>query len=162
MKSDAKYKKWNLMLQEDDKRLREALQHLTQSEALIQDVLSRFSEDQGKTMITYQELSDIAFDIWLNVSPGVRFKRVQHPQKPLYFITEMHPELTKDHCAVFGLQQHDCKEICEIKTGHLIEILENNKHYSQGDKVFYPAFYKHKPSASVYSVYSVEFINEEN
>jgi hypothetical protein len=162
MKANEKYQKWNQMCQEDDKRLREALQHLTQSELLIQDVLSRFSEDQGKTMITYQELSEIAFDLWFKVSPGVRFKRVQHPKKPLYFITEMYPELTEDHQAVFGLQQHDCKEVCEVKTGHLIEVLENNKLYSQGDKVFYPAFYKHKPRATVYSVYGVEFINEEN
>jgi hypothetical protein len=72
----------------------------------------------------------------------------------------MHPKLTENKRAIFGLQLYNCKQICEIKSGHLIETLENNKHYSKGEKVFYPAFYKHKPSALIDSVYAVEFIKE--
>ena len=161
MKSDEKYKKWKLMRQEDAERLSQAVLYLNQSETLIKDVLNRFSIDQGRTVITYEELSNIAFDVWLHPSPGVRFKRVKHPEKPVYFITEMRPEETNDNLAVFGLHQHDCKEICEVKEGHLIEILERNKNYAEGDKVFYPAFYKHKPCAKTFSVYGVEFISKQ-
>jgi len=157
MKSDEKYKKWDLIRQEDAKRLHQAILYLNQSETLIKDVLNRFSTDQGKTVITYEELSNIAFDVWLHPSPGVRFKRVKHPEKPVYFITEMRPEETDDNIAMFGLHQHDCKEICEVKEGHLIEMLERNKSYTEGDKVFYPAFYRHKPCAKTFSVYRVEF-----
>ena len=161
MKSDEKYKKWDLIRQEDARRLQEATIHLHQSEQLIEEVLNRFCEDQGKTTVSYEEPSNIAFDVWLYPSPGVRFKRVEHKDKPLYFITEMNPEETDDNLAIFGLHQHDCKEICEVKEGHLIEILERNKHYSKGDKVFYPAFYRHKPSAKIFSIYGVEFILNE-
>lgn len=161
MKSDEKYKKWDLIRQEDAKRLRQAILYLNQSETLVKDVLNRFSEDQGKTVISYDELSNIAFDVWLHPSPGVRFKRVRHTEKPVYFITEMHPEETEDNLAVFGLHQHDCKEICEVKEGHLVEMLERNKNYTKGDKVFYPAFYRHKPSAKIFSVYGVEFISKD-
>ena len=158
MKTDEKYKKWDLIRQEDARRLQQAILYLNQSETLIKDVLNRFSEDQGKTIISYEELSKIAYDVWLHPSPGVRFKRVRHKDKPLYFITEMNPKENQDNLSVFGLHQHDCKEICEVQEGHLIEMLERNKVYSKGDKVFYPAYYRHKPSAKILSVYGVEFI----
>lgn len=160
-KTDEKYKKWDLIRQEDAKRLQEAILHLNQSEELIQDVLNRLSEDQGKTVISYEKLCDITYDVWLHPSPGVRFKRIKHPEKPLYFITEMRPEETHDNLAIFGLHEHNCKEICEVKEGHLIEMLERNKHYAKGEKVFYPAYYRHKPSAKIFSIYGVEFIPEE-
>lgn len=161
MKTNDKYKKWDLVRQEYDEKLRETLSHLNQSEELIKDLLTRFSEDQGKTMISYKELSEITFNIWLPVSPGVRFKRVKHPDKPLWFITEMNPKETENGIASFGIQMHDCKEFCKIKEGHLIELLERKKQYSAGEKVIYPKNYQHKPSASVYSIYEVEFIPEQ-
>ena len=138
MKSDEKYKKWNLIRQEDARRLSQAMLYLHESEIIIEDVLNRFSEDQGETIITYQELANITFDVWLYPSPGVRFKRIKHPDKPVCFLTEMDPKSTSDGHAIFGLHQHNCKEICEVKKGHLIEMLERNKVYSKGDKVFYP------------------------
>jgi hypothetical protein len=161
MKSEDKYKKWDLIRQEDERRLREAMLHLHQSENLIQEVLSKLSDDQGRTLVTYEELSGLDYDIWFDVSSGVRLQRKRHPGDNLYFITEMHPEKTIDKRAVFGLQQHDCKEICEVIEGHLIEVLERNKLYTKGDKVFYPSYYMHKPSATQFSVYGVELIKEK-
>ena len=158
MKTDDKYKQWDLVRQQFDARIEKHLTSLSESETLTHDILSRFSGDQGKTMISYKELSEFEFDVWFPVSCGVRFKRVKNTKKPVYFITEMDPSKTENGIAEFGIQKHDCKELCKVKEGHLIEILERKKRYSKGEKVIYPPFYRHKPSASVYSIYGVEFI----
>ena len=158
MKTDEKYKQWDLARQQFDERIEKQLFSLSETETLTQDILTRFSGDQGKTMITYKELSEFEFETWFPVSCGVRFKRVKHATKPMYFITEMDPSKTENGIAEFGIQKHDCKEFCKVKEGHLIEILERSKYYSKGEKVIYPAFYRHKPSASIFSVYGVEFI----
>ena len=157
-KTDDKYKQWKSAICRNDEANKKAMLTLKENELLIDDVISRFREDQGRSMITYDELKSVEFNKWIQVNEGVKFKRVYHPTKPVFFHTEMHPEKTILKTACFGLQEHDCKEVCRIITGHLIETLESGKMYEKNDVVIYPAFYKHRPASNVYAFYEVEFI----
>lgn len=124
----------------------------------IMSTLDSFSSDIGSSMISYSQLSLMSFDEWFDLGQGVRFMRVNHPEKELFFITEMNPKAEFNLKAVFGIQKHDCKEVVCILEGELIETMENGKRYTKGDTVIYPPNFLHKPFATVFSRYSVEFI----
>lgn len=122
----------------------------------VMDIFS--GEEKEDILITRERLESFKYNEWIDVSPGVRFKRIRDKSKPLYFITEMRPVQTERGRAKFGVHFHDCKEIVEILEGELIEPFECHKKYVVGEKVFYPKNYKHKPYATIKSVYLVEFV----
>lgn len=158
MSVEEKYQKWREASIKNDEIERQALLKLEQTEVIIEDIIARFSRDQGRTLITYKDLISIEFNVWIRVNEGVKFMRIEHPTKPAFFHTVMEPELTENKVAEFGLQEHDCKEKGRVIEGELIETLEGNKTYKVDDEFIYPPFYKHKPKAYLYSVYEVEFI----
>lgn len=110
--------------------------------------------------IKWEDLIDIEFDKWMVLeNRGVKFKRVFHPEKECYFITEMDPELSNKKYAYFGLQVHNCKEIGEVLEGHLVELTENRKEYVVGDIFIFPKDFRHKPISYINAKYGVEFLN---
>ena len=129
-----------------------------------ENIRLKFASDEPD-YITYNDLMNVKLDVW-NVleGKGIRFMRKYHPEKECFFITEMIPEKgIKPNqglmFAEFGLQVHNCKEIGRVIKGHLIELVETGKEYMVGDTFIYPRNFKHKPIATVKSVYEVEFIN---
>lgn len=125
----------------------------------IKEILNTFKNNDGSAMVTYESLSRMEFDKWFDLENGVKFMRIEHPTKEVFFITEMNPEESSDGIARFGKQEHDCKEICVVTSGELIETYEMCKHYDVNETVIYPAYYTHKPIAKIKSTYEVEFIN---
>ena len=124
----------------------------------VEEVLDLYRSKTGAPIISYEQLSHMEYNLWLNVSKGVRFKRILSETKNLLFYAEMDPSLTESGHASFSFQKHDCKEYCYILEGELIEVTENGKVYEKGDTVVYPPLYIHKPSAKIKSIYCVEFI----
>lgn len=110
--------------------------------------------------IKWKDLITVEFDKWIVLeNRGVRFKRVFHPDKECYFLTEMNPELSDKEYAYFGLQVHNCKELGDVEIGHVIELTENRKEYVKGDNFIFPKDFRHKPIAYIFSLYGVEFLN---
>lgn len=130
----------------------------------IREILHTFKNDSGNSMVTYESLANLEFNVWFPVGNGVKFKRIEHSTKPVYYITEMDPSQTIDGIAKLGIQIHDCREYCNVIEGELIEPFEGDKKYTTGDVVIYPTNYKHKPYSTIFSRYGVEFIdpNEDN
>jgi len=155
---DTKYKKYQELIVVHKERERKELIRFNELNADLEDVLSVYRSDEGKTMVTYKSLSNLEYHKWYDIGAGVRFKRVKNRRGNLIFITEMNPEQTDENMAVLGRQKHDCKEYCIILEGELIEEDEGGKRYEAGDVVVYPANYIHKPKSSVISRYEVEFI----
>lgn len=140
------------------------LQRIFEAEKVVEQKLrdygemkAKFSADEGDGLITYNELLQTKFNTWIDLGNGVRFMRVLHPEKPVYFITVMNPETSPNNIAEFGLQWHDCRENCGVLKGHLIDLYDEDKIYKEGDIAHYKAFKKHKPVAKVFSIYEVEF-----
>lgn len=124
----------------------------------VMSILNTFSNDDGDSLVSYDELSSLEFYKWYIVGNGVRFMRLEHDKKPVFFVTEMIPKKQLNNKASFGVQSHDCKEIVNILEGELIEAMECGKRYEKGDIVIYPTNFLHKPYATVFSKYEVEFI----
>jgi hypothetical protein len=110
-------------------------------------------------MITYAQLSVREFGVWFDLENGVRFKRVRHRYKKVYYVTEMNPMEHPKKRPTFGKQVHDCKEIGKVIKGELIETYECNKRYEKNDVFVYPAGFIHKPWSGLYSLYGVEFLD---
>lgn len=124
-----------------------------------QSLSEKFANDNADS-INWEDLINAEFEKWIVLKgKGVRFKRVFHPKKECYFITEMNPELSEKEFAEFALQLHDCKEIGEVFEGHMIEMTENNKEYKKNDIFMFPKNHKHKPISYLFSRYGVEFFN---
>ena len=86
-----------------------------------------FRSDEGDGLITFNDLKSYPFDVVNDLGNGVSFYRSFHPEKPVYFITDMDPAkgilVDGKLTAVFGKQWHDCREIVSVINGHLIETL---------------------------------------
>ncbi|CAA6810540.1 MAG: Unknown protein [uncultured Sulfurovum sp.] len=154
-----KFKKYNDLVKQCEAKYISENDRFNKLNEEITLMLNAFSFDEGESMITYQTLAGLEFDKWFPVNDGVKFKRIFNPNKPVFYITEMDPSATTDGVAIFGTQKHDCKELCTVIEGELIEGNEGNKKYVTGDIVIYPTDYLHKPKAKVFSKYLVEFIN---
>lgn len=140
------------------------IDRIFQGEELIKEKLEsyrklaiRFSTEEEDGLITIKELSEVPYNIWSEWVNGVRYKREKHPQKNVYFITEMDPLKTKEGIALFGTQWHDCIEILTVLKGHLMELKQEGKIYKEGETFTYKPMEKHKPGAKVFSKYGVEF-----
>jgi hypothetical protein len=124
-------------------------------------MIKHFKEDDGDGLITYQQLKNIGYDEKIDLENGVSFIRTFHPEKEVYFITNMNPNISNKKKAEFGKQWHDCLEYCEVIEGHLIDIITNKK-YLKGEIVVYEPFVIHKPTSLISSKYGVEFKNPVN
>jgi|GEM_PF-6274925 len=124
-------------------------------------VKAQFATDNA-TAITYEDLANAPFDIWTGIDDqGVRFKRVKHPSIECFYVAELDPAMSKTNIASLNWHFHDCKEVGKVIEGHLIEASENFKLYEVGDTFIFPAYHTHKSTATVKSIYEVEFIKPQ-
>ena len=156
---ETRFDKYKRLAELDTERFKEQSDKLLLIQQELDSVLDSFTTDNSEDMITFKQLSNFRFNEEFDLGNGVVFKRVKHPTKEVYFITEMDPLKSTKKIAEFGKQKHDCKELCEVLEGELIEIREGFKRYEKGDIVVYPKNFIHKPSSSVKSKYGVEFLN---
>ena len=155
---ETKFDKYKRLKDLEDIKHKQDIEKLVKVQLELDLVLNSFKTDNSEDMITFRQLSNFKFNEEFDLGNGVTFKRVKHPSKKVYFITEMNPEDSPTKIAEFGRQKHDCKELCEVLEGELIEIREGFKKYDKGDIVIYPKNFIHKPSSSIKSKYGVEFL----
>lgn len=142
------------MLSDIDKLRREKSEDRQRAYRLAQNMeqmLERFNNDSSESMISFKELKSTHVGEIYYVNPKVYFIPIKITESELKFITIVEPD------GSFGVQEHDVPEWCKILKGHLIEYLDNNKVYGEGDIVSYKAYKKHKPGAKFLSVYLVTF-----
>jgi quercetin dioxygenase-like cupin family protein len=70
---------------------------------------------------------------------------------------EMHFKTYLKAGGKYGIHTHDCDEYTTVVKGHLIELLNNNKTYVEGETVVYFANSLHEPACEVDSEYYVIF-----
>lgn len=117
----------------------------------IDDMLGRFCNDEGETLITAASMMMCNVGEMNQVNDKVRFIRQESEQDILHFITYV------DAGGSFGVQDHDVVEICRVVKGHLIESMRDDVEIKMGESIQYEAFEKHKPRADLDSVYDVTF-----
>lgn len=139
------------------RRILEAEQIVTKKLNDYTLIKSKFTSDDGDGLITFEELSTTQFNIWIDLGNGVKFMRIMHPTKPVYYITEMNPEESPNEIAEMGIQWHDCNEKCKVLKGHMIDAYDNARTYEVGETAAYNPLKKHKPLAKFKSIYEVEF-----
>lgn len=159
--SDEKFRRWEKLNEQTKKIESNERSFMESSLHDIDEILSSFMLDDGRYMISYEQLSTMSFNEWFDSGRGVKFMRVYNPDFKVYYITEMNPKDSPTGVAEFGIQIHNCDEECEVLEGHLIEKLDRDKEYPKGKTVYYPAYYKHKPLARVKSKYGVAFIEHK-
>lgn len=152
-----KFKEWELKYKEIKEKEELEIALIENRSAEILQILSTFKQDEGEYLVTYKQLSEMPFNEWFDLGDGVKFMRIKHPEKEVYYTTEMTPKDSPKDIAVFGMQAHDCHEDCEVIEGHLIEVLDRNKEYIKGKTVYYPPYFKHKPASRIESVFGVHF-----
>lgn len=143
------------------------LKRIFESEKMIQEKLSKakkmqsaFSSNREGSIITYEELLNTQYNIWIELpAKGVRFMRTYNTKKPVFFITEMNPEKSNGDFAEFGIHLHDCIEIGKIVKGHMLDEVGGNI-YNESDTFKFDSNQEHHPKASIFSIYEVEFIKQ--
>lgn len=140
------------------------IDRIYQGEALMKEkyenykmLSTKFTNEDANGFITMESLAIVPYEIWSEWINGVRYRRIKHPEKEVYFITEMDPEKTKDKLAVFATQWHNCIEEVKVVKGHLIDLSQDSKIYTKGEIVRYDYMKRHKPASKVFAVYEVEF-----
>lgn len=131
---------------------------LEDSITLLETIARNYKEDDGDSLITYSELEQVPIGTEVDLKNGVRFVREYHPEKKVYFITNMDPAVSLKKKAVFGKQWHDCIEIVDVLDGHMIEMI-SKKTYKKGATVLFPRFLMHKPASKIRSKLGVEFLH---
>lgn len=116
-----------------------------------EDILNTFNLDDGTSLVSFDELKSLNLKEVYDVNESISFVMTSKTDNKLVFTTYMMEGGT------FGLQHHDCIEICKVIEGNLFESDRGFKVYTKGDTIIYAAFEKHKPYATVDSVYEVTF-----
>lgn len=117
----------------------------------VENVLDRFALDEGAVLIKWKELWKLEMGELFYVNEKVSFIKTYQDDEKIVFTTYM------EAGGEFGLQEHDIRELVDIKKGHLIEQERGDKVYEKGQKVIYAPYENHKPKSFVKSVYSVTF-----
>ena len=128
-----KLKKYKILIEKHSELDEFEYNRLIELDSEINIIINNFKNYSVPVITTYETLSNMEFNMWFDLGNGVKFIRVEHPLKPVYYITEMTPNEDNNFVALFGKQLHNCKEICEIFEGELIETMEMDKKYEAGD-----------------------------
>jgi len=119
-----------------------------------EEVISSFNSDYGSSLVSFTELYALEKEEVYHINENIYFILVYKDENKIVLDTYM------SEGGTFGLQEHDCFEICEIIKGILIEKERGYKAYGKGEIVTYSPFEKHKPYSSQDSVYKVTFLKK--
>lgn len=116
------------------------------------DVMQKFNKYNKPIpkMITVEELSSLEQDVWYNSNEEVRYKLVADGDKSLTFVTELMDG------GVFGLHYHNCQETIYVHEGVLV-CPEKGFEVSDGGRVVFEAYEKHRPYADGFVTLTVIF-----
>lgn len=117
----------------------------------ISNMLLSFDSDVGESLVTWEQLRQAKIGERNEVNSKVSFEKVDESDNHQRFLTYM------EEGGSFGVQKHDCYEVCKIIKGNLIEPLRGYSIYSEGDQILYAPYEKHKPQSSSQSIYEVIF-----
>jgi len=117
----------------------------------VSEMLNSFDSDTGETMVSWEQLREAKVGERNEVNSKVSFEKVDESDNHQRFLSYM------EEGGSFGVQEHDCYEVCKILKGNLIEPLRGYSIFCEGDQILYAPYEKHKPQSSSQSIYEVIF-----
>jgi quercetin dioxygenase-like cupin family protein len=102
-------------------------------------------------MVTIKQFQDVPLNELVVLSDKVSFVKVLQSENEMHFKTFLKAG------GKYGIHAHDCDEYATVIKGHLVELLNHNKVYTEGETVVYLANTLHEPSCQIDSEYYVIF-----
>lgn len=129
-------------------KTREAFFEITKTAERVMNVLRGVSTE---FMVTIEELKEFKIGQLIKLSSKVSFVKYYEDHLEMRFTTYLEPG------GRYGIHKHNCEEITRVVSGHLIELLDDNKIYACGQRVVYKKDILHEPYCTIKSEYDVTF-----
>lgn len=117
-------------------------------------VLKSFESDEIE-MITYNDLKQLEEGKKYQVNNKVYFIPIDLKKDVLHFVTMVEPN------GWFGMQVHDCYEMCEVFKGEFVRNKADDNAYLVGQRVYYGVNETHNPGSKTGCGINVYFSNKK-